>query len=296
MDYKKHIEIAINYIEENLQNNINIADCAKTCGYSVYHFLRVFKEVTGLTPADYIRKRRLSEVVRQMTDKNKYLSEIAFRYGFNSKENFLRAFKTEHNILPTEYKSVENSLKLYDKFTFQMKSFSITPKIVEIEPFCLTVYKSDENHIPKFWNKYNAKGLSLKLSGGTVTRDYGVSIWNYAASPDARCPNYAANTDIGRPELDYYIGIRSEYAKGNISNTIQLNISGGLYAIFSTPVTNHDDFVNNIHKTWDYINYIWLPESKYRRTGGYEFECYIEKSRVFSEDIYIPIIEKENLK
>ena len=45
MDYKKHIEIAINYIEENLQNNINIADCAKTCGYSVYHFLRIFKQI-----------------------------------------------------------------------------------------------------------------------------------------------------------------------------------------------------------------------------------------------------------
>ncbi len=295
MDYKKHIEIAINYIEENLQNNINIADCAKTCGYSVYHFLRIFKEVTGLTPADYIRKRRLSEIARQMTDKNEYISEIAFRYGFNSKENFIRAFKAEHNILPTEYKSAENSLKLYDKFTFQMKSFFINPKIVEINPFCLTVYKSDENHIPKFWNKYNARGLSLKLSGGIVTKDYGVSIWD-SDNADVCLPNYAANTNVGRPELGYYIGIKSEYAKGNTDNTIQLNISGGLYAIFSTPLTNHDDFVNNIHKTWDYINYIWLPESNYRRTGNYEFECYIEKSRMFSEDIYIPIIEKEDLK
>lgn len=295
MDYKKHIEIAINYIEENLQNDINISDCAKTCGYSMYHFLRIFKEVTGLTPADYIRKRRLSEIARQIMDKDEYISEIAFRYGFNSKENFLRAFKTEHNILPTEYKSVENSLKLYNKFTFQEEIFSVTPKIVEIMPFCLTVYKNNENNIPKFWNTYNAKKLSLRLSGGMITKDYGVSIWQ-ADNIDVHLPNYAANMNIGRPELHYYIGIKSEYAKGDTNNTIQLTISGGLYAIFSTPATNHNDFINNVHKTWDYINYIWLPESKYRRTGNYEFECYIEKSRMFSEDIYIPIIEKEDFK
>lgn len=37
-------------------------------------------------------------------------------YGFNSKENFMRAFKREHHILPTEYRSAENSLKLYEKY------------------------------------------------------------------------------------------------------------------------------------------------------------------------------------
>lgn len=279
MDYTNHIANAINYIEDNLQNNIDIADCAKASGYSVYHFVRVFKDVTGLTPADYIRKRRLSEIAKEISDKNEYISEIAFRYGFNSKENFLRAFKTEHSILPTEYKSIKNSLKLYNKFPFQKISFSITPQIVKIAPFCLTVYKSDENYIPRFWNKYNAKGLSLRLSGGTITRDYGVSIWNFAEN-----------------KLDYYIGIKSEYASGNTNDTIKINISGGLYAVFSTPAANHSDFINTIHTTWNYINNVWLPDSEYRRTGDYEFECYIEKSRTFSEDIYIPIINKEDFK
>lgn len=45
-------------------------------------------------------------------------------------------------------------------------------------------------------------------------------------------------------------------------------------------------------KTWDYIRQSWLPESKYNHTGGYQFETYIEDSRTFSEDIYIPIKQK----
>ena len=47
MDYREHIERAINYIEENLQCDINLADCARVSGYSPYHFLRIFRDVVG---------------------------------------------------------------------------------------------------------------------------------------------------------------------------------------------------------------------------------------------------------
>ena len=80
---------------------------------------------------------------------------------------------------------------------------------------------------------------------------------------------------------------------GDTANSIQLDIDGGLYAIFDTPKTTHSDFVNTIHKTWEYINTVWLPNSDYARTGGYEFESYVEESRMFSEKIYIPIRRKE---
>jgi AraC family transcriptional regulator len=110
MDYKEHIAKAVEYIEENLTNEIDLAACAKACGYSKYYFLRAFKEVAGITPIDYIRKRRLSEIAKRICEGDEYISEIAFAYGFNSKENFTRAFKDEYHILPTEYKQVQNSL------------------------------------------------------------------------------------------------------------------------------------------------------------------------------------------
>lgn len=275
MDYNEHIAKAVEYIEANLKYDIDVAACAKISSYSLYHFLRVFKGVTGLTPADYIRKRRLSEIAKEIIKGNEYISQVAFLYGFNSKENFLRAFKSEHHILPTEYKSAENSLKLYERFTFESAPFSVTPKKIVLKPFNLTVYKSDEDYTPKFWNKYNAKKISLKLSGGKVVRDYGVCIW-----------------DNVNQRIDYFIGIKKEDAGGDLGGTQELKIPGGLYAVFATPITTQSDFVNNIHKTWEYINKVWLPNSHYNRTGGYEFECYIEGSRIFSEDIYIPLKRK----
>ena len=61
-----HIQHALDWIEDNLQYDICPADMARAAGYSEYHFLRLFKKTVGLTPADYIRKRRITEIVRRM--------------------------------------------------------------------------------------------------------------------------------------------------------------------------------------------------------------------------------------
>lgn len=275
MEYLKDIEKAINYIEENLQNAISLSDCAKNCGYSQYHFLRLFKYSTGFTPADYIRKRRLSEIAKRIPDGKEHISDLAFQYGFNSKENFIRAFKSEHHILPTEYKSAANSLKLYEKIVFKSAEFSVAPRILRLEDFEVIGYKSDEEVVSNFWNKYNVNGSSRTLSGGKSVRDYGVCIWNETCQ-----------------KQDYYIGIKSHDAKGNLQNTQKLVIHGGLYASFPTPPSTHGNFVSTIHKTWEYIFGKWIPESDYEFAGGYQFECYVEQSRVYSEDIYVPILPK----
>lgn len=275
MDYRKHIQRVIAYIEENLTTDMDNVSLAAIAGYSEYHFLRLFKEAVKLTPMDYIRKRRLTEIVKQMMKSNRSASDIAFEYGFNSKENFTRAFKAEHKILPTEFRTSKNSLKLYERIVFDEPAWRIEPQIITLPSFELVTYQSDESRPPSFWNKYNAKKWSLKLSGGEVVEDFGVSSWNDE-----------------RNHLDYFIGIPKEQAHGDLSGTITLNIAGGLYALFETPVATHFDFVSTIHQTWDYIYDVWLPASGYSKADGYEFESYMEDSRTFSEKIYIPIREK----
>ncbi len=91
IDYQEHIQNAINYIEEHLTDEISNAKLAQIAGYS----------------------------------EKRPVSEIAFEYGFNSKENFTRAFKAEHHILPTEFKTARNSLKPYDRITFDQSSFRV---------------------------------------------------------------------------------------------------------------------------------------------------------------------------
>lgn len=274
MDYREQIIKTIGYIEKNLRGELDLSALAREAGYSEYHFARVFREVTCLTPADYIRKRRLTEIIKRMVESGRPCSDIAFEYGFNSKENFLRAFRSEHRILPTEYRTAKNSLKLYEALTFETLPFEVRPEIITLAPFILTVYQSDEAYPPNFWNKYNGKGWSKILSGGSVWEDYGVNTWNAAEN-----------------EVDYFIGIRKENALGDTAGTVELSIPGGLYAVFATPPTTHYHFVNAIHRAWRYILNDWMPQSAYRVDGGrpYQFESYIEESRTYSEKIHIPV-------
>ncbi len=267
---------AIDYIEENLKNDISIGQVASAIGYSEYHFLRMFKKLVGLTPASYIRKRRISEIVARMETDGRSICDIAFEYGFNSKENFIRAFKAEHRILPTEYRRTKNSLLLYGKFELFPTDSELMCDIIDLDPFEVVAFPSDEEFPPNFWNKYNARGLSKLLSGGACAVDYGVCLWN-----------------AEEERLDYWIGIPERDAKGDKSGTVRLEISSGLYAVFKTPAATHFDFIKTVRRTWEYIKNVWLPKSRFERRLDYELECYVEESRQFSETIYVPVKIKE---
>lgn len=274
-----HIERVLAYMEAHLKDDrqgvLDNATLARVAGYSQYHFLRVFRKIVGHTPADYIRKRRISEIVRRIGEGNRPMSDIAFEYGFNSKENFTRAFKKEHHILPTEFRTAQCSLRLYAPFEFQCGEPKPAMSIAWLDPFSLVAYPCDEDAPPCFWNKYNAECRSTRLSGGAVTEDFGAMKWNSATK-----------------RLEYYIGIRADKAKGDLTGTVRLDIAGGLYAVFDTPPATQHDFVATIRRTWDWIYGVWMPESGYRRANGFEWESYVESSKEYSERIYVPI-EKE---
>ena len=268
-----HIKRDIDYIESHLKDELDNALLADIAGYSEFHFLRLFREVVHLTPADYIRKRRISEIVRRIGMEERHISDIAFEYGFNSKENFTRAFKREHKILPTEFKTANCSLWLYQPFEFNREKDEPEISMCYLKGFSVVAYPFFDQELPPvFWNKYNSEKRSQRLSGGEITEDYGVMRWNREKS-----------------RLDYYIGINSEKAKGDISGTVRLDIAEGLYAVFDTPPASQHDFVSIIRRTWDWIYKEWLPDSGYSRGNGFEMECYREISRKYSERIYVPL-------
>lgn len=276
---RETIERVLAYIESHLKDDrqgiLDNATLAKVAGYSEFHFLRVFRDCVCITPADYIRKRRISEIVRRIGDGSRPMSDIAFEYGFNSKENFTRAFKKEHHILPTDYRTANCSLRLFEPFSFEGSDLCPSVSMCYLSKFTLVAYPFDEDLPPNCWNRYNAEKRSARLSGGAAVKDYGAMIWN-----------------AERGKLDYYIGIKADEAKGDTSGTVELEISGGLYAAFDTQTVSQHDFVSTIRRTWDWIYGEWLPNSGYRRARGFELECYTEISKEYSERIYVPL-EKE---
>ena len=77
---------AIDYVEESLRQPITVADMAGSASYSVYHFCRMFNQVTHHPPYDYLMRRRLSESASALLRSDRKIIDIALEYQFNNPE------------------------------------------------------------------------------------------------------------------------------------------------------------------------------------------------------------------
>lgn len=103
--YLQRIYKALNYIEENLDQDLNLSILAKVAGYSPFHFHRLFKAITDESPNKYVLRLRIERSAYQIKkDKNLSLSEIAFNNGFESLSNFSKNFKKYYGVSPSQLK------------------------------------------------------------------------------------------------------------------------------------------------------------------------------------------------
>jgi AraC family transcriptional regulator len=104
MSHADSIQQAINYIEANLTENISLYKAANMACFSVPHFYRVFKALTGRTVGAYVMNRRLSLAARALCTGKSTISEIAYANGFQSHDVFTRAFIREYGMPPSRYR------------------------------------------------------------------------------------------------------------------------------------------------------------------------------------------------
>lgn len=100
----KRLSVAKEYIDENLQKNIDIQDISRVATISPFHFHRTFKTVYGLSPHQYRIQKRLGKAAELLMDIEHSVTEIAFLTGFNDIHSFSRSFKKEYGVPPTKYR------------------------------------------------------------------------------------------------------------------------------------------------------------------------------------------------
>lgn len=104
------------YIEENLGGNITLAALSKVSLYSPWYSYRLFTQWTGLTPADYIRRLRLSKSALKLRDQACRIADVAFEMGFGSVDGYQRAFQREFGCNPREYAAHPVPLYLFTPY------------------------------------------------------------------------------------------------------------------------------------------------------------------------------------
>ncbi len=291
MEHIKHLQASLDYIEYNLNTYITIADCAGVSGYSPYHYCRLFHLTIGVSVMDYIRKRRLSKAAIEIAESSRNIKEIGYYWGFNSHENFARAFNKLFGISPSSFRKVKSSLNLFHRIDISKismskheDSFFIEPRFIKKPAFKLAGYQIKTSFInnknfydvPRMWNTYYAKNL-------------GETILNRANPLQRYDIGMCTNFDLLKQNFTYIIGLEVESFDNIPASAAARIVPAAEYAVFSTPIADTYTFVSTINKTWRFIYQHWFPDSGYVHTGTHEFETYCEYSRTYSEDIYIPV-------
>ncbi|MDD3766187.1 MAG: AraC family transcriptional regulator [Eubacteriales bacterium] len=101
------------FIEENLNAPITLYMLSKAAGYSPWHSARIFKELTGKTPFEYIRYLRLSGAAVALQREKVKIVDVAFDFVFDSHEGFTRAFSKQFGVTPHKYVKDTLAIKLF---------------------------------------------------------------------------------------------------------------------------------------------------------------------------------------
>ncbi len=101
------------YIDDNILRKITLKEIAVAAGYSPWHAARLFKEVIGKAPFEYIRALRLTKAALILRDSNEKIIDVAIDFVFDSHEGFTRAFSKEFGMPPSKYSQYTPPIKLF---------------------------------------------------------------------------------------------------------------------------------------------------------------------------------------
>ncbi len=236
---------AVEYIEAHLKEDIHLDDIAAAAYCSPYHFHRVFKQITGETPGNYIRERRLTEAAKELCESDRRILDIAIEYGFESQISFTSSFKKRHQLPPGLFRREGVFHFSRDRLTplnlFNERSIKIMePKLVEKKEMKLVGCASYGGNSGELWDVF----MRIEKDIRHAKPDVGYELRIYPES-SAKC--------------HVLVGVEVKSFEDQPMETFAKTIPAGLYAVFTHRLANGG--YTGANEGMD----TWLKESEYRQ-------------------------------
>jgi AraC family transcriptional regulator len=266
MTYLNSFSHSIDFIEVNLKAPITVTIIAsQVANYSLYHYVRLFRLLTGETPGSYLRKRRLTEAARDITSSDRAIIDIALDYQFQSHAAFSRSFKSHFGIAPSELRHYKSFVHLTPPAVLMQPQSSLTivasPQILRRPALFLVgiAYHGDnsDGKLAGIWQDFMGQ---IEAIPGQISPRQTYGLWRY--------PN---NFQINR-DFDYLAAVAVEPFSSPPLKLAAAHLSPHRYASFE-----HHGPLQNIRQTYLHIYGEWLPQSGYRLAGNYDLEYYDER-------------------
>lgn len=107
---------ALYYIQKFYDQDISVGKAAQQCGFSESHFMKLFRELTGMSFNAYLVNYRLELAAKQLAETDSRVIDIMENCGFRNQSYFTRAFRKKYRQTPLLYRKAARSGKR-DRFT-----------------------------------------------------------------------------------------------------------------------------------------------------------------------------------
>ena len=286
MSSLERMNLALAYIEDNLDDEIDYTEVERLALCSEYHYRRMFSFLAGITLSDYIRRRRLTLAAFDLLREDTRVIDTAIKYGYNSPDSFTRAFANLHGVTPTEARRAGRPLKAFPRMTFQITVKGVSEmnyRIVEKERFAIVglmkrvplIYEGVNPYIAAMWSELDEeliatlKGLSNVEPAGLISAS----------------TNFSEGRQDGG-ELDHYIGVATTNAQP--AGLARLEVPPLTWVVFESV----GPFPETVQNIWGRIYSEWFPSSGYESVPGPEILWNEGKdidSPTYRSEIWIPV-------
>ena len=276
-DYIQRINKVVAYINDHLDESLDLKTLAEVAALSEFHFHRVFKALKGESIGAHISRLRIEAAARLLRYSALSIEDIAFNIGYEAPAALSKAFKNQYGITPTKYRT-NKDIYIMKKEIINPDLALKAPKIIELEPKNL---------------------IYVALTGKYGTLDYGKAyeqLWAVVKSQklftkgiESICVSYddpkITEASLQRSEVSLAIH-KPAHPEGEVSCK---TLAGGKYAVFF------------YQGSYSYLSAVydaamrWVIDSEYEVREEPTFEKYLNDSHRTPEEklkteVYIPII------
>lgn len=275
---------ALAYLEDHLDDDLDLAEAARRAGFSPYHFSRMFTTLAGVTLTEYVRRRRMTLAAGDLRVPGVRIIDLAVKYGYSSADAFSRAFCAVHGVMPSQ--SREAPLKAFPRMSFQltiqgaieMKYRLLSQRALRVVGLCRRVRLIYEGINPEI------QAMFQSLDAETIATLKSLSNLEPAGIIQATT-NFSEDREEGS-SVDHYIGAATtEVAPERLAT---LEVAASEWAVFEC----RGPFPQTMQAIWARIYTEWFPSSGYQHAGGPEMVWSSHRDVTepeFHNEIWIPV-------
>ncbi|GAA2722078.1 AraC family transcriptional regulator [Actinocorallia aurantiaca] len=279
---------AMEHVERNLDQEIEVKELARIAFTSEYHFRRLFSALAGIPLSEYVRRRRLTLAGAEVLAGERTLLEIAMRHGYGSGEAFARAFRAVHGVGPGEARRTGAVLNSQPRMSFRLiveGSSSMRYRVVDKEEFRLVGRKArvplvHEGMNPAIVEFLRGIPAEVRQRMEALSDQEPEGLLNVSAG-------LGENREEGT-ELDYYCGVvtGSEDPEA-LEGMDELIVPAGRWAVFE----NSGEFPLALQYLWRDVFTQWFPSNPYRSRPGPEISKVVvsEDGTTADAELWIPV-------